>query len=108
MQKVQRVSGAVTSEREQAGHAAQSNDAGAAFSLLLAHSGGLWWTKGNSWNAGHIPHVTTTPLREWAAQHVKAGSVLAGPDFQPNLHPTHTGLAPIPPTPAQFYFSVAS
>lgn len=102
------MNGIMSSEQEQAGYRPQSDDASAAFALLLSASHGLWWTKGNSWNAGHIPHVITTPIRQWAAQHIKAANVPVGPDYQPNLHTTHTGLAPIPPTPSQLYFSVAT
>lgn len=107
-QTVQRVSSTISSELQQAGYRPQSDDASATFTLLLAASNGLWWTKGNSWNAGHIPHVITTPIRDWAQQHINAANVPVGPDYQPNLHTTHTGLASILPTPAQLYFSVAT
>ena len=76
-------------------------------SVLLEESSGLWWIKGNSWNAGYIPHVLATTVRDWAARHLKQSAEPVGPDYQPNMHTTHTGLAPIPPTPAQIYFSVA-
>ena len=101
------MNGTISSEQQQAGYRPQTDDASTTFNLLLAASHGLWWTKGNSWNAGHIPHIATTPVREWAVQHLKSATVPLGPEYQPNLHTTHTGLAPVPPTPAQFYFSVA-
>ena len=109
VQRVQRLEGASISEAEQqvAGQP-HTDDASTAYHLLLASSGGLWWTKGNSWNAAHIPHVATTTIPMWAARHIQqAAHANVGPDYQPNLHTTHTGLAPVPPTPAQLYFSVA-
>ena len=104
---MQRVNGTITSGEQEAGYQPQTADATTAYNLLLSASQGLWWTKGNSWNAGHIPHVAATPIHEWAQLHLKPSEAVVGPAFQPNLHTTHTGLAPIPPTAAQLYFSVA-
>ena len=75
----------------------QPDDTAAVYSFIVQSGQGILWSKGDSWNARHVPHVRTTSVRQWAAQHITAAPpavlVTAGPTFQPNLHPTAVGSA---------------
>jgi hypothetical protein len=76
-------------------------DSVSAFALLHStlHAGrSMFWSKGDSWNARHVPHIITTPIREWAFQHLTNRRVPGGPPHEPNLHPSALGFPPILPT----------
>ena len=80
-------------------------DTQTALTLMLQTGKGMQWAKGDSWNAQRIPHLATTRLHDWLPQHLNRTAAAAADSvpFQPNLHPSVTGLAPLTPPADQLY-----
>ena len=63
------------------------SDPAAVLGYLIESGKGLFWSKGDSWNAKHVPHVVTTPVDVWAQQHLVGGAQGGARGWEPNLHP---------------------
>jgi hypothetical protein len=74
-----------------------SADPAAVLNFLIESGKGLLWSKGDSWNAQHIPHVRTTTVEAWAQQHLTADGqqrAFLALDWEPNLHPAALSAPP--------------
>ena len=81
------VSASDIQQRAQSSHA----DPAAVLSFLIQSGAGLLWSKADSWNAKHVPHIHTTPVRVWAQQHLAPADspqrLPVSSAWEPNLHP---------------------